>query len=308
MPCAATPLDKVYKEEKNSPLFQQTEELHPTMSMRTSSVEAREKWRSFFEHPDTTVQLAREKLIQYQNYCRTQDPHQQLVPGYDMLSWIGVPMAQSMHKIRSNEVDQMMNLIPKLDFSNLKVLYHRLKTNWTSPVFRPLCIAILRRISVHREFTNFSKKIMDHHASLGDDVMNIPMKFLHQLWANDQHLTGVLRGTVFERIFRRLIDSYLENSVSKGVPHTNLVDLVKGVGGNKGRFLTPNETRAMNKHLTKKMLYYLSGTSKDSGDVHMHKILVRKMLDLIRKMCVVVVELLFVCTLYPKHMEPTPIF
>ena len=149
---------------------------------------------------------------------------------------------------------------------------------------------------------------MDHHASLGDDVMNIPMKFLHQLWANDQHLTGVLRGTVFERIFRRLIDSYLENSVSKGVPHTNLVDLVKGVGGNKGRFLTPNETRAMNKHLTKKMLYYLSGTSKDSGDVHMHKILVRKMLDLIRKMCVVVVELLFVCTLYPKHVEPMPIF
>ena len=54
------------------------------------------------------------------------------------------------------------------------------------------------------------------------------MKFLHQLWANDQHLTGVLCNTVFKRIFSPLIDSYLENSINKGIPYTNLVDLVNG--------------------------------------------------------------------------------
>jgi hypothetical protein len=54
------------------------------------------------------------------------------------------------------------------------------------------------------------------------------MKFLHQLWANDQHLTGVLCNTVFKRIFSPLIDAYLENSINKGIPYTNLVDLVNG--------------------------------------------------------------------------------
>ena len=111
------------------------------------------------------------------------------------------------------------------------------------------------------------------------------MKFLHQLWANDQHLTGVLCNTVFKRIFSPLIESYLENSINKGIPYTNLVDLVNGIG-KKNRFLLPNETRAKNKNLTKKMLLYLSGNERENGDVDMHKTLIKKFLNLIREMYV----------------------
>ena len=253
--------------------------------MKKSSKEAKEQWKSFFQgtggEPVPTVQQARDKLIQYQNYCRQQDPHSQLVPGYDMLAWVGVPMSQSMHKIRLNEVYQMKKLIPKLTFKELKVLYHRLKTNWTSKIFRSLCIDILKRIAVHREFTKFSQKIIVHHASLHNDVKDIPMKFLQQLWANDQHLSGTLQCTVFERFFRPLIQHYILDS-QKGIQYTNIVQLVHL--SKKSVYLNPNEIRGQNKNLTKRILYFLSGNQRDKGDVHMHKILVRKFLHLIRKM------------------------
>jgi len=253
--------------------------------MRKSSREKKEEWRSFFDQPDTTVSKAREKLTQYQSFCRQQSPHQELTPGYDMLAWIGTPMSDSMHKIRNNEVDQLMQLIPKLDYSNLKTLYHRLKTNWTSPTFKRLCVAILRRIAIHPDFTKFSQKIMEHHATLsGSAQVGIPMKFLHQLWANDHHLSGTLCGTVFEKMFRPLINSYLNNSVSKGIPHTNLVDLVSGIG-HKHSFMTPNQTREkMKKHLKDRIIFCLAGNENENGDVDMHKILVKKFLHLIRKM------------------------
>ena len=157
--------------------------------MKKSSRDLRETWKLFFEQPDTTVQAARDKISQYQHYCRRQQPHQQLVPGYDMLTWMGIPMSQSMHKIRLFEYQSMKDLIPKLDLKNLKILYHRLKPNWTSKIFRSLCIDILRRIALHKDHVKLDLKIMHHHATLFDDVRDIPMKFLHQLWANDEKLT-----------------------------------------------------------------------------------------------------------------------
>ena len=227
------------------------------MSMKTSSKQAKENWKRFFEQPDTTVQQARDKLLQYQQYCRKQDPHAQLAPGYDMLAWIGVPMSQSMHKIRLNEVYAMKTLIPKLTLPELKTLYHRLKSNWTSKMFRSLCIDILKRIAVHGDFTSFSKRIMDHHASLHNDVKDIPMKFLQQLWANDHRLSeSPHQGNVFERFFRPLINAYVLDS-QKGIQYTNILDLVQL--SKKSKHLTPNEIRGQNKNLTKRILYFLSG-------------------------------------------------
>ena len=141
------------------------------MTMRKSSKELQEQWKNYFQDKDTTVQRAREKIKGYQTYCREQHPHKQLIPGYDMLAWIGMPMSESMHCIRANEVNAMLTLIPQLDFKSLKVLYHRLKTNWSSSTFKGLCLTILRRIAVHPEFTRFSRKIMEHHATLlGSEV------------------------------------------------------------------------------------------------------------------------------------------
>ena len=141
------------------------------MTMRKSSKELQEQWKNYFQDKDTTVQRAREKIKGYQTYCREQPPHKQLIPGYDMLAWIGMPMSESMHCIRANEVNAMLTLIPQLDFKSLKVLYHRLKTNWSSSTFKGLCLTILRRIAVHPEFTRPDKKIMEHHATLlGSEV------------------------------------------------------------------------------------------------------------------------------------------
>ena len=151
------------------------------MTMRISSKEKQEQWKNFFQDRDTTVQIARERITHYQTYCREQQPHKQLIPGYDMLAWIGMPMSESMHCIRANEVTAMLTLIPQLDFASLKVLYHRLKTNWSSSTFKGLCLTILRRIAVHPEFSRPNEKIMEHHATLlGSEVTGKKIMHLKQ--------------------------------------------------------------------------------------------------------------------------------